>query len=207
MYPTAPSGPTRTSGADVADQAARVGAQGVRRSEERYAPQAQTERPARPRRPRGRRESSARGMSWRSASPNSPSGTFWRASASISGVRVDADDLVAEGRQVGGVAPGAAGGVEGDADREAVEDLADDRLLEVEEAGPRLVRRRPAVVALRVVIGRASTPSPSPSPGARGSPCRRGGTPGRTRRRTPAAGRCPPGRARQGAGRSRALLG
>ena len=65
------------------------------------------------------------------------------------GRRVHPDHRVAERRQVGRVAAGAAGGVERDADGQAVEDLAHDRLLELEQLVARLVvGRRPAVVAL-----------------------------------------------------------
>ena len=61
---------------------------------------------------------------------------------------VHADHLVAERRQVRGVAAGTAGSVESDPDREAVEDLAHDRLFDVEELIARLVVDRcPPVVA------------------------------------------------------------
>ena len=62
--------------------------------------------------------------------------------------RVDADHRVAERRQVLGVPAGPAGRVESDADGQAVEDLAHDRLLDLEELIARLVvERRPARVA------------------------------------------------------------
>jgi hypothetical protein len=65
------------------------------------------------------------------------------------GRRVDTDHPVAERREVRGMPAGAAGGVERNPLREAVEDLPDDQLLELEVLVPRLVvGRRPAGVAL-----------------------------------------------------------
>jgi hypothetical protein len=62
---------------------------------------------------------------------------------------VDADHLVTQRGQVGGVAAGTAGRVESDADRKRVENLVHDRLLDLEEHVPGLVvERRPPVVAL-----------------------------------------------------------
>jgi hypothetical protein len=46
---------------------------------------------------------------------------------------------VANGPEVGAVAPCPAGGVEDDTERQAVEDLAHDRLLEVDQLVPRFV--------------------------------------------------------------------
>jgi hypothetical protein len=64
------------------------------------------------------------------------------------GRHVDADHLVSERRQVRGVATGTAGGVERDAERETVEDLAHDRLFQIKQLIPRLVvERSPTGVA------------------------------------------------------------
>jgi hypothetical protein len=68
---------------------------------------------------------------------------------SISGDVSTPITLWAERRQVRGVAPGAASGVEGDAERKAVEDLAHDRLFQIEELIAGLVvERSPTRVTL-----------------------------------------------------------
>jgi hypothetical protein len=86
---------------------------------------------------------------------------------------------VAETRQVRGVAAGAAGGVECDADGEAVEDLAHDRLLDLEQlvpgvvvggrpAGVALARRdRPSLDAVAELVGRVEQRLDLAEPGER----------------------------------------
>jgi hypothetical protein len=81
-------------------------------------------------------------------SPGTGSGSRVASAREHLGRGVHADHLVAERRQVRGVAAGTVGGVESDPDGEAVEDLAHDGLLDVEEVIPRLVVERcPPVVA------------------------------------------------------------
>lgn len=58
------------------------------------------------------------------------------------GGAVDADDRMAQGREVGRVSAGAAGGVQGHAGGQAIKDLPDNRLLQVDELVPRQVVER-----------------------------------------------------------------
>src|SRR6266516_5226937 len=82
--------------------------------------------------------------------PNSPPGPTLTRGSPRSPIRPPrvGDHHVPVRRQVRGVAAGAAGSVESDPDREAVEDLVHDGLFDVEEFIPRLVVERcPPVVA------------------------------------------------------------
>jgi hypothetical protein len=84
--------------------------------------------------------------------------------AGFRGRRIDADHLVSERRQVGAVPTCTARGVECQAEREAVENVAHDRLFQLEQLVARLVvGRSPEGVSLAVVIGLAATPSPNSS--------------------------------------------